>query len=198
MGAKDPRIDAYIERSKPFAKPILRQIRKAVHAGCPDVAEAIKWSVPAFEHKGPMCGMAAFKAYCSVGFWKSSLLEDLPEAKDALTQLGRVHSVDQLPAARTIAALVKRAAKLNDEGVKLKRAPKAPKGPVKVPAYFAAALNKNRKAKAAFDAFSPSHRREYIEWIVDAKQEATRQRRVATAVEWIAEGKGRNWKYQKC
>ena len=114
-----------------------------------------------------------------------------------MTQLGRVHSVDELPAEKAIAALVRRAAKLNDEGVKIKRGPKAPKGPVTVPAYFAAALKKNKKAKAAFDAFSPSHRREYVEWVADAKQEATRQRRLATALEWIAEGKGRNWKYER-
>ena len=197
MGTKDSRVDAYVAKARPFAQPILTRVRKAIHAGCPEVVETIKWSVPAFEYKGPMCGMAAFKAYCSVGFWKGPLLEQQPESRGPMTQLGRVHAVDELPAEKAIAALVRRAAKLNDEGVKIKREPKAPKGPVTVPAYFAAALKKNKKAKAAFDAFSPSHRREYVEWVADAKQDATRQRRLATALEWIAEGKGRNWKYER-
>jgi len=196
MGAKDPRVDAYIGKARPFARPILKQLRKGIHAGCPDVVETIKWSAPAFDYKGFLCGMAAFKAYCSVGFWKSSVLEGMPDTQEAMNCLGRVGSVEELPPEQSIIQLVKQAARLNEEGVKIKREPKAPKGPIKVPSYFAAALSKNKKAKAAFDAFSPSHRREYIEWIADAKQDATRQRRIATALQWIAEGKGRNWKYQ--
>ena len=196
MAAKDPRVDAYIEKAQPFAKPILRQLRKLAHVACPEVVETIKWGVPAFEYKGPMCGMAAFKAYCTFGFWKSSLMEGLPVADNPMSQFGRMTSIDDLPPEKTIVSLIKQAKKLNDEGIKIKREVKAPKPPVKVPPYFATALKKNKKAQATFDAFPPSHRREYVEWIADAKQEATRDRRIAQAVEWIAQGKGRNWKYE--
>ena len=197
MGAKDPRVDAYIEKAQPFAKPIMRQLRKLVHVACPEVVEAIKWGVPAFEYKGPMCGMAAFKAYCTFGFWKSSLMEGLPVADNPMSQFGRMASIDELPPEKTIVSLIKQAKKLNDEGIKIKREVKAPKPPVKVPPYFSIALKKNKKAQATFDAFPPSHRREYVEWIADAKQEATRDRRIAQAVDWIAQGKGRNWKYER-
>lgn len=198
MGSKDPRVDAYIEKAQPFARPILKHLRKAVHTGCPDVVETMKWSFPHFDYKGIFCGMAAFKAHCTFGFWKASLLEGLAGTdKDAMGQFGRITSLDDLPHEKKLVALVKQAAKLNDEGVKVKREPKAPKSPVRVPAYFEAALKKNKKAQTAFDAFSPSHRREYVEWITEAKQEATCQRRMATALEWIAEGKSRNWQYER-
>ena len=197
MGRRDARVDAYIDKAQPFARPILKQLRKAVHAACPEVVETIKWSVPAFDYKGPMCGMAAFKAYCTFGFWKHSLLEGLPDPENPMSGLGRLTSVDDLPPEKTIVGLVKQAARLNDEGIKVPREVKAPKPPVKTPSYFAAALKKNRKAQAAFEAFSPSHRREYVEWITDAKTDATRQRRIETALQWIAEGKGRNWKYER-
>jgi hypothetical protein len=195
MGKKDPRIDAYIEKAQPFAKPILRHIRKAVHLGCPDVQETLKWGVPSFEYKGLLCGVAAFKEHVRFGFWKSQLLGSSGREGDALAQFGLVKSMDDVPPEKELIALVKRAAELNEQGVKAPRAKTAPKPPLKVPSYFAAALAKNRKAQANFAAFPPSHKREYVEWIVDAKQEATRERRIATAVEWIAEGKSRNWKY---
>ena len=196
---KDPRVDAYIAKAKPFAQPILRRIRQAVHAGCPDVVETIKWSVPAFEYKGPMCGMAAFKAHCLMGFWKGTLVKSMP--KDTVTQAGggwgRFESVDDLPDQKLMIRMVKEAAALNDAGIKVPRAAKAPKAPLKAPAYLLAALAKNKKAARAWAAFSPSHQREYIEWITDAKTDATRGRRLDTAVVWIAEGKGRNWKYER-
>jgi uncharacterized protein YdeI (YjbR/CyaY-like superfamily) len=196
MARKDPRVDDYIAKAQPFAKPRLKHIRKVVHIGCPEVSENIKWGVPAFEYKGPMCGMAAFKQYCTFGFWKHALLAGTERTQNPLNQFGRLTSIDDLPSERTLVSLVKQAATLNDEGVKLPRAPRAPKPPAKVPPDLAKALKSNRKAQAAFEAFSPSHRREYIEWITEAKQEATRQRRLETAIKWIAEGKGRNWKYQ--
>jgi hypothetical protein len=195
MGKKDPRVDAYIEKAQPFARPILKHIRKAVHAGCPDVEETLKWGVPSFEYKGLLCGMAAFKQHIRFGFWKSQLLESTGRHGDALAQFGLVKSMDDVPSEKELIALVKLAAELNDQGIKPPRAKIAPKPPLKMPSYFAAALAKNKKAHANFEAFSPSHKREYIEWITDAKQEATRERRVATAIEWIAEGKARNWKY---
>jgi hypothetical protein len=199
MPTKDARVDAYITKAKPFAQPILKRIRQAVHAGCPDVVETIKWSVPAFEYKGPMCGMAAFKAHCLMGFWKGALVKSMP--KDTVTQSGggwgRFESVDDLPDMKLLVRMVKEAAALNDAGIKAPRAMKATKPPVKTPPYMLAAIKKNKKAATAWAASSPSHQREYVEWITDAKTEETRNRRLGTAVEWIAEGKGRNWKYQR-
>ena len=196
MATKDPRVDAYIAKAQPFARPILRHLRKVVHAGCPDVVETMKWSMPHFDYKGPFSGMAAFEAHCTFGFWKASLLEGLTKNEDAMGQFGCIRSLADLPSEKTLLDLVRQAARLNDEGVKVKRAPKPPKAPVTVPASLAAALKKNRKAQAAFDAFSPSHRREYVEWIAEAKQDATRDKRIATALQWLAEGKSRNWKYR--
>jgi hypothetical protein len=199
MPAKDPRVDAYIAKAKPFAQPVLKRIRAAVHAGCPDVIETIKWSVPSFEYKGPMCGMAAFKAHCLIGFWKGALVKSMP--KDTVTQAGggwgRIESVDDLPDDKVLIRMVKEAAALNDAGIKVPRAPKAAKPPLKTPSYMLAAIKKNKKAAAAWAGSSPSHQREYVEWITGAKTDETRNRRLATAVEWIAEGKGRNWKYER-
>jgi uncharacterized protein YdeI (YjbR/CyaY-like superfamily) len=198
MATKDPRVDAYIAKAKPFAQPILKRIREAVHAGCPDVVETIKWGVPAFEYKGPMCGMAAFKAHCLMGFWKGTLVKSMP--KDRVTQAGggwgRFESVDDLPDKKLMIRMVKEAAALNDAGIKVPRAMKAAKPPLKAPGYMLAAIKKNKKAQAEYQAFSPSHQREYIEWITEAKTDETRDRRLATAIEWMAEGKSRNWKYQ--
>ena len=199
MAAKDPRVDAYIAKAKPFAQPILKRIRQAVHAGCPDVVETIKWSVPAFEYKGPMCGMAAFKAHCLMGFWKGALVKSMP--KDRVTRAGggwgRFESVADLPDKKVMIRMVREAAALNDAGITVPRAVKAPKPPPKAPRYMLTALKADKKAFAAWQAFSPSHQREYIEWIGDAKSEATRDRRLETAVGWIAQGKGRNWKYER-
>lgn len=197
MATRDPRIDAYIEKSRPFARPILKHIRKAVHAGCPSVEETLKWSAPHFDYKGVMCGMAAFKAHCAFGFWKASLLGVAgSKSREAMGQFGCIKSIKDLPPETELIALVKAAAQLNEEGVTAPREKKAPKKLVSVPPAFAAALEKHEKAQAAFDAFSPSHRREYLEWVGDAKQEATRERRIAKALEWLSEGKSRNWKYQ--
>jgi uncharacterized protein YdeI (YjbR/CyaY-like superfamily) len=199
MGRKDPRVDAYIAKAQPFARPILTHIRKAVHAACPDVEETMKWSFPHFDYKGMLCSMASFKAHCAFGFWKASLLKDsgIPATSaEAMGQFGRLTSVAELPSEKVLGALVRRAASLNDEGVRAPRRKAAPKKPIDVPDELVAALKKNRKALAAFDAFPPSHRREYVEWIVEAKTDETRQRRIATAVEWMAAGKARNWKYE--
>lgn len=198
MGTKDPRVDTYIEKAQPFARPILRQIRSAVHAGCPDVEETLKWSAPFFDYRGALCGMAAFKQHCALIFWKAQLL-DLPgsRADSAMGQFGSIRSVEDLPPKEKLVDLVRRAAQLNDDGVKAPRTRKAPKAAIEMPAVFAAALKKNKKALAIFEKFSPSHKREYLEWITEAKQDATRERRVATAIGWIAKGKSRNWKYQR-
>ena len=193
MATKDPRVDTYIEKAPDFAKPILKEIRARVHAACPTCEETMKWSTPAFDYKGPMCGMAAFKAHCMFGFWKAPLVVGGADPHNRYRQL---KSVADLPAKKEMAALLRKAMSLNDEGVVVERAPRTKKTPARLPAALAA-LQKNKKASTAFDAFSPSHKREYVEWITEAKRDETRQKRVQTAVQWIAEGKARNWKYER-
>jgi uncharacterized protein YdeI (YjbR/CyaY-like superfamily) len=198
MGKKDPRVDAYIKQAAPFAQPILTSIRETVHGSCPDVEEAMKWSFPHFMYKGMLCGMASFKQHAAFGFWKGSLVTGGPRSEDAMGHFGRITKLSDLPSKKVLAGLVRKAAALNDQGVKVARAPRkaAPKT-VTVPAVLTAALKKNKPADAGFDALSPSHKREYIEWITEAKTEETRARRLAQAVEWVAEGKSRNWKYER-
>lgn len=198
MGTRDKRVDAYIAKSADFARPILSHIRELVHEGCPDVTEEIKWSMPVFTYKGIVCNMAAFKEHCSFGFWKARLILGEHE-KNAMGNFGRLTSVKDLPPRKEMLAYIKEAKRLNDEGVKVdKPKPSKQKKELVVPAYFVSALKKNKKAQAAFDAFPYSHKKEYIEWISEAKTEETRNRRMETALEWIAEGKSRNWKYERC
>jgi uncharacterized protein YdeI (YjbR/CyaY-like superfamily) len=195
---RDKRIDAYIADAAPFARPILNHLRTVVHAGCPEVEETMKWSFPHFQYKGLLCSMAAFKQHCAFGFWKGSLLKlDTTKARDAMGQFGRITSRDDLPDDTTLVALVRQAAALNEDGVKAPKRKKSASPPTQPPADLLAALKRNRKALTTFETFSPSHRREYIEWITEAKMEKTRQHRIETAVEWMAEGKGRNWKYSR-
>ena len=185
--ARDPRIDDYIAQAPPFAKPILTRIRKAVHAGCPEATETLKWRTPTFEYKGILCGMAAFKAHCVLGFWKARLMQT--PGRD------RFESIDDVPSEAALVKLVKEAAALNAAGVKTPRGRKAPKPALTAPPYMLAAIKKNKKAQATYEKFTPSCKREYIEWITEAKTDETRQRRLATAIGWMAEGKVRNWKY---
>ena len=200
MGKRDPRVDAYIAKSNDFAKPILNHIRSLVHEVCPDVKETTKWGAPFFDYKGVMCSMAAFKEHCSFGFWKGSLiLGGNVKNADAAGQFGRLGKVSDLPSKKILTGYIRHAMKLNDEGVKTPMRTKtgAKKPDLPVPDYLETALMKNKKAQSAFAAFSPSHRREYIEWITDAKTDATREKRMETALEWMSEGKSRNWKYQR-
>lgn len=200
MPVTDPRVDAYIAKAAPFAQPILIRLRRAVHKGCPAVVETLKWSVPAFEHHGILCGMAAFKAHCIFNVWRTPVLkaQGLPEPLEAaLERAGRVTSVKELPAERLLVQIIRRAAAVNESGLKGPRAPRTPKPAVRVPADLKAALSKHPKAAAKFASMSPSHKREYVEWITDAKAAETRARRVAQTVAWVSEGKNRNWKYQK-
>jgi len=190
----DPRVDAYIAKAQPFAKPILGHIRGLVHKAVPGVTETMKWSFPHFEYKGMLCSMAAFKGHCALNFWNGSILAGDQKAADAMGQFGRLTTVQDLPSNAVLASLVKKAAALNDAGIKPKRAITAKK-PIKAPAYMLAAIRKNRKAQATYDAFSPSARRDYIEWVTEAKSDATRDRRLETTVQWLSEGKSRNWKY---
>lgn len=202
MGTRDDRVDAYIAKSAEFAKPILTYLREAVHTSCPDVEEAIKWGFPHFMYKGMLCSMASFKEHCAFGFWKRDLLssvmgDDL--SSDAMGQFGRITSPADLPKPKTLAKYIKTAVKLNDEDVKSeKRSRPAEKRELDVPDYFMKALRKNKTALATFNAFSYSSRKEYVEWVTEAKSEATREKRLATAIEWMSEGKVRQWKYQKC
>jgi uncharacterized protein YdeI (YjbR/CyaY-like superfamily) len=199
MATKDPRIDAYIAKSADFAKPILKHLRKVVHAGCPPVEETLKWSMPHFDYKGVMCGMAAFKEHCSFGFWKESLIFDGEKSgeKEGMGSFGCIKSLRDLPDEKTLIGYVKKAAALNEAGIKApgRTQPKKRKA-IPVPDYFTAALTKNEKARKTFDAFSPSHRREYLQWITEAKREETRKERMATSLKWLSEGKILNWRYQ--
>jgi uncharacterized protein YdeI (YjbR/CyaY-like superfamily) len=198
MATKDPRIDAYIAKSADFAKPILKHLRKVVHAGCPEVVETIKWSRPHFDFKGVMCGMAAFKEHCAFGFWNADLILDPRKnvEKGALGSFGCIRWLNDLPSERTLIDYVKKAAALNEAGVKATwRTERKKRKPLPMPADFTAALKKNAKARKTFENFSPSHRREYIEWITEAKREETRKERLVKSIKWLAEGKARNWKY---
>jgi uncharacterized protein YdeI (YjbR/CyaY-like superfamily) len=199
MGTKDPRVDAYIAKSADFAQPILTTIRATVHAACPDVVEEMKWSFPHFTYKGMLCSMASFKQHCAFGFWKASLvLGGSAKEADAMGQFGRLTKVSDLPPKKTLVSYVKKAMELNDQGIKVeKKAPRRTTVETAPPADLAAALKKNRKANALFNALPPSHKREYIEWITEAKGAETRARRLAQSLEWIAEGKSRNWKYER-
>jgi uncharacterized protein YdeI (YjbR/CyaY-like superfamily) len=202
MGKRDKSVDTYISKSQDFAKPILKHIRGLVHKGCPGVEEKMKWSFPTFNYKGSiLCNMAAFNQHATFGFWKVSLLRSkgvLPEADEsAMGQFGRITSISDLPSDKVILSIIKEAAKLNEHGVKIPKKKKTEKKDVSVPEYFIKALNKNKKAKTTFDNFSPSHKREYVEWVTEAKTEETRNKRLNTSIEWLSEGKPRNWKYMK-
>jgi uncharacterized protein YdeI (YjbR/CyaY-like superfamily) len=196
MGKKNPRVDEYIAKAPAFAKPILVEIRERVHAACPDVEETIKWRQPSFEYKGLMCGMAAFKEHCVFGYWKAPLvLGAAAEGANAMGYRDKITSVADLPSKNAFRAHVRKAMELNEAGVTAERPVKERKPEIVVPADLAAAVKKNKKAQATFDQFSPSHRREYIEWVTEAKTDATRAKRLQQTVEWLAEGKPRNWKY---
>jgi uncharacterized protein YdeI (YjbR/CyaY-like superfamily) len=202
MPTTDKRVDAYIAKSADFAKPILNHLRELVHSACPDVEEKMKWSFPHFDYKGlMMCSMAAFKLHATFGLWKAKLMKDphgiLGETEQAMGHFGRLAKLSDLPSDKILTGFIKQAMKLNEEGIALDFSKRKPKPELKAPAYFAKALVANRKARAAFATFSPSAKRDYIEWFVEAKTEETRKRRLETAIEWISEGKIRNWKYVK-
>jgi len=197
MPKKDPRVDAYIKKAQPFAQPILTHIRKVVHTAVPGVEETMKWSSPHFDYKGIFCGMAAFKEHVGFGFWKAGLMKDvLPgSGLSAAGQFGKISSLKDLPSDKELTKIIKVAKKLNDDEVKAPPMRKGPRPALKAPSDLLAAIEKNKKAKATFERFPPGQRRDYIEWVIEAKQAATRENRIKTAIEWMAEGKPRNWKY---
>ncbi|MEO8514631.1 MAG: YdeI/OmpD-associated family protein [Ignavibacteria bacterium] len=204
MVTKDKRIDAYITKSADYAKPILEHLRKLIHKTCPEVTETIKWGMPAFDYNGPFVGVAAFKKHAVLGFWKAAIMKDSKvltgkDTKGSMGNLGRLESIKDLPKDAVLVKWMKEAMKLNDDGVKFVRAekPKHERKEYTMPDYFQKVLNKNKKAKAVYDNIAPSHKKEYLEWISEAKTEETRNKRMETAVEWLTEGKSRHWKYQK-
>ena len=201
MAVRDPRFDAYIAKSAEFARPILVQLREVVHSACPEVEETMKWSHPSFMYQGMLCGMAAFKAHCTFGFWKGELIvADDAASEAAMGQFGRITKLSDLPSKKVLTGYIKKAMALNEAGVKAPWAVKRaqPKPAAKVPDDLAAALARNKKARATFDSFPAGQRREYIDWITEAKRDETRQKRLAQTIEWLAEGKRRNWKYENC
>ena len=197
--SRDPRVDAYIARAQPFARPILDHVRSRVHAVVPEAEETLKWSSPAFVLGGKiLLMMAAFKAHAALNFWRGQELRGAAAEADAMGQFGKLTSVGDLPPDKELDGLIRKAAELT-KSVPAPRKPKhAPKPPPELHPEFAAALADAPKAKAALDGFPPSAQRDYLEWIAEAKQDATRQKRIATAVEWLSEGKRRHWKYQNC
>lgn len=206
MKNPDQRIDAYISKALPFAQPILKHLRALVHKACPDVKETIKWGMPSFDYKGPYFSVAAFKQHCAGGFWKYKLINDpkgyLGERKntggEAMGNLGRMTSLKDLPPDKAMIDFLKQAKKLNDDGVKvIIRKITKEKKEIVVPDYFLKAISKNKNAKKYFEAFTPGKKKEYVEWLVDAKTDETRNNRLAQAVKWISENKIRNWKYLK-
>ncbi|MBI5168379.1 MAG: YdeI/OmpD-associated family protein [Candidatus Eisenbacteria bacterium] len=203
MPSTDPRVDAYIAKSAPFARPILEELRARVHAACPNVEETIKWGFPNFVHEGALlCSMAAFKQHCTFGFWKGKLLRaaGLKVSDEAMGQMGRLESVKDLPGKAEFRRLVKAAMTLNEGPTRVARPVTKPgtRKPIPVPADLKAALARNARARGTFESFAPSHRREYLEWITEAKRPETRAKRLAQTIEWLAEGKRRNWKYEGC
>ena len=200
MGSTDPRVDAYIAKAAPFARPVLEHLRGAVHAACPPAEETIKWGMPFFVYAGrPLANMAAFKAHCAFGFWNRDAIAQTGKDHDAMGQFGRIESVKDLPSKAALAKMVKAQVALIDAGESMQRKPKQePKPAPEAPTDLVAALKKNAAARKTFDSFPPSAQREYVEWIAEAKRDETRARRLAQSLEWLAQGKRRNWKYENC
>lgn len=204
MVKKDKRIDVYISKSADFAKPILKHFRELVHKACPAVEETVKWSFPHFDYNGSMlCSMASFKQHCAIGFWKASLMSDaktlLAKAKteEAMGHMGKITSLKDLPKDSVLIKYIKEGMKLNDAGIKLPPRKKTTAKDLEIPAYFITALKKNKKAHSTFENFPPGQKKEYVLWVTEAKTETTRNSRLKTAIEWMSEGKIRNWKYVK-
>ncbi len=195
-------VDQYILKAQPFAQPILNHLRALVHHACPEVEERIKWSFPHFDYKGaPMCSMAGFKQHCAFGFWKASLMKDTSlfleaTGESSMGHLGKIKSLEDLPPDRKIISWIREAAKMNDEGIKIIKQI-IPKSAIPIPADFNASLLANKKAHLNFQTFTAAGQREYLEWITEAKTAPTKEKRMTQALEWIAEGKKRNWKYEK-
>lgn len=202
MGKSDNRIDLYIDNAAVYAQPILNHLRMLVHEACPEITEIIKWGCPHFDYKGPVCHMAAFKNHCAFGFWKAALLPDLhhltgEDKPHSMGHLGKIVSVEDLPGDDVLITYIQNAVILNKEGIKLPKKDTAPKTTLQVPDDFVERLVVVPAAGINFEKFSFSKKKDYLAWFDEAKTEATRNKRMDTAIEWITEGKSRNWKYEK-
>lgn len=201
MGKRDRRVDGYIDKSAGFAKPILRHLRDVVHEACPQVEETMKFGFPHFMYEGILCSMASFKAHCAFGFWKSSLVipQDIPSQRQSMGSFGRISSLRDLPSRKTLIGLIHKAMRLNEEKVpsptRSKR--RTTRTEVMVPVELGAQLKRSSKARAAFESLPPSHRREYVEWITEAKREVTRDKRIGETIAMLSQGKSLNAKFQK-
>jgi uncharacterized protein YdeI (YjbR/CyaY-like superfamily) len=199
MVTRDKRVDAFIAKSQPFARPILKRLRELVHETCPEVTETAKWGMPSFEYEGILCGMAAFKQHAAFGFWKHELVMGKEsKGEEAMGSFGKLTEVSQLPSKAVFARYMKEAMRLNEQGIKAPRQKPKTKAPIAVHPELKKAMAGSKKAQATFAAFPPSAQREYLEWVAEAKADDTRTRRIAQAVEWMAQGKRRHWKYENC
>lgn len=198
MAATNPGVDAYIAKSPDFAKPILIHLRKLARAACPDMEETLKWRMPHFVHKGIVFGMGAFKQHCMMHFWKGELVFGKKANLDGMGHFGQIKALSDLPEKKLLLAHIKKAVALNESGIKKTSTRSAPKKNLITPPDFLAALNKNKKARATFEDFSYSHKKEYLQWITEAKREETRAKRIKTTIQWLTLGKPRNWKYLNC
>jgi uncharacterized protein YdeI (YjbR/CyaY-like superfamily) len=194
--AKNPKVDEYIANAAEFAQPILKKLRVLIHQAHPDIEENIKWGMPSFDYKGIVCHLAAFKNHCSFGFMKHKLIKGL-DGDGGMNSFGKITSLEDLPKDELLITYIKEAILLNEKGVKIPKTTK-PKKELVVPKELQEALLKKPKAKAVFEDFAYSHRKEYIEWIADAKREETKAKRIAQTIEWLKENKRRNWKYENC
>jgi len=203
MGKKIKEIDAFIQKSAEFAQPILIHLRKLIHDNCPDIVEKIKWGMPHFEYKAEtLCYMSAFKKHCVFGFYKASLMKNpilmqQAQAETAMGNLGRITSLKDLPSDNKMKTWIREAMSLTDKGIKLPPRKKTDASGIEVPEDFQKLLQKNKTAKANFTKMPPSHKKEYIGWITEAKTTPTREKRILTSLEWLSENKSRNWKYEK-
>jgi uncharacterized protein YdeI (YjbR/CyaY-like superfamily) len=201
MKKRNEKIDAYIANAAEFAQPILTHLRELVHKACPEIEESWKWSFPNFDYKGIVCSMAAFKQHCSFGFWKASLMSDphklLTQSREAMGQMGQLKSLADLPPDDVLIAYIKEAVELNEKGVKIPKPKANGNKDLQIPDYLVSALETNEAASETFENFSYSNKKEYVEWLTEAKTEETRSKRLAAALEWMREGKARNWKYER-
>lgn len=197
--SRDPRVDTYIKRAQPFAQPILEHVRARVHAALPEAEETIKWSAPCFTLGGKiLLMMAAFKAHAALNFWRGQEIGDGSPKAGAMGQFGKLTCLDDLPDDAALDELIRQAASLASTAPVSRRPKHTPKPPPKVHPELARALAANPAANATLGGFPPSAQRDYLDWIADAKQDSTRAKRIATAIEWLADGKKRNWKYENC
>ena len=197
--SRDPRVDAYVAKAAPFARPILEHIRARVHAAVPDVVETLKWSAPSFTRDGKiLLMMAAFKKHAALNFWRGQELRGGEASGEAMGQFGKLTSLADLPGDDEFDRLIRQAADLAATAPAPRKVKHEPKPPAELHPDFAKALAANPRAKATLDAFPPSARRDYLDWIAEAKQDKTRAKRIADAVQWLGEGKRRHWKYENC